>query len=352
MERMNGKRDALLFEGLVKSVNKILIVSHMNPDGDAVGSTTALRNYLTGKGMEVRIALPNSYPEYLSFLDSNSDILIFSETPEETLAVIDSAELIIALDFNQISRIDDMGCHIMDSDSKKVLMDHHPMPQNELFDLVISDTDVSSTCELVYRYVYFAEGMDVNVRSVLPADVAESLYVGMMTDTNNFANSVNSHTFTMAAHLMRSGVDKERLQHLVFGGFSENRMRLMGHLLLNKMVVLKKYGMGFITLSAAEQRQFDYSDGDSEGFVNLPLNIKGVNVSALFTEKGDHTRVSLRSVDDFSVNKFSRLHFNGGGHERASGGRLTIPFEDIPRYLEDALVSSFDECKGAGKSDL
>jgi phosphoesterase RecJ-like protein len=349
---MNGKRDALLFEGLVKGVNKILIVSHMNPDGDAVGSTTALRNYLTGKGMNVRIALPNAYPDYLSFLDTNSDILIFSESPEATLEVIDSAELIIALDFNQINRIDEMGCHIMDSDARKVLMDHHPMPQNELFELVISDTDVSSTCELVYRYVYFSEGMDVNAKSVLPSDVAESLYVGMMTDTNNFANSVNSHTFAMAAHLMRSGVDKERLQHLVFGGFSENRMRLMGHLLLNKMVVLDKYGVGYITLSAAEQKQFDFNNGDSEGFVNLPLNIKGVNVSALFTEKSDHARVSLRSVDDFSVNLFSRLHFNGGGHERAAGGRLTIPFEDIPGYLEKALEASFEECKGAGKADM
>lgn len=352
MERMNGKRDALLFEGLVNSVNKILIVSHINPDGDAVGSTTALRNYLTGKGKSVRIALPNAYPDYLSFLDNNSDILIFSESPEETVKEIDSAELIVALDFNRISRVDEMECHIMDSDARKALMDHHPMPQNELFDLVISDTDVSSTCELVYRYVFFAEGMDTNTGGVLPSDVAESLYVGMMTDTNNFSNSVNSHTFAMAAHLMRSGVDKERLQHLVFGGFSENRMRLMGHLLLNKMVVLEKYGVGFITLSAEEQEKFGYSNGDSEGFVNLPLNIKGVNVSALFTEKDDHTRVSLRSVDDFSVNMFSRLHFNGGGHERAAGGRLTIPFEDIPEYLEKALVCSYDKCKGAGKSDL
>jgi phosphoesterase RecJ-like protein len=185
---------------------------------------------------------------------------------------------------------------------------------------------------------------DGDTEIAIAPDVARSLYVGMMTDTNNFSNSVNSGTFVMASKLMEAGIDKDMLQHLVFGGFSESRMRLLGHMLLNKMVIISKFGAGYITLSLQEQNQYNFSEGDSEGFVNLPLNIKGVNISALFTEKEDHIRVSLRSTNDFSVNRLSRMYFNGGGHERAAGGKLYIPFSEVSEYFEKALESGFNDC--------
>ena len=331
---------AMSFESIVSKSTNIVIISHTNPDGDAVGSTTAMFNYLKNRGMNVKIVLPDKYPDYLSFLDKDGSVLFFSRDQGISLELIDKADLIIALDFNQLKRVSEMECHILDSSARKIMVDHHPLPDNDSFDLVISRTEVSSTCELLY---WLFLGMSTDI----PLDVAQSLYVGIMTDTNNFSNSVSWQTFHVASHLLKIGVDKEMLQHSVFGGFSEGRMRLMGHLLLNKMVVVEQYGAAYIALSREEQELFDFSEGDSEGFVNLPLNIKGVFVSALFTQKKDgNIRVSLRSVNDFSVNKLSRLHFNGGGHERAAGGRLEIPFESVGSYFRQALEKSYDQCNG------
>ncbi|PKO96446.1 MAG: DHH family phosphoesterase [Bacteroidetes bacterium HGW-Bacteroidetes-7] len=342
-------KEAKQFFDRVQNSSRILLISHSNPDGDAIGSVTGLRNYLRFKGINSEIAVPNSYPEYLSFLDENKEIKIFCNNPKESIEFADKADLIIALDFNQLSRVDELEKHVLDSNAFKVLIDHHPMPEVESFNLVISNPEVSSTAELIFWILMTLEAENCgkvihNCKGVLSADVARSLYVGMMTDTNNFSNSVNSATFLMASILMESGVDKDMLQHLVFGGFSELRMRLLGHMLLNKMVIVGSYGAGYICLSAEEQMKYNFSEGDSEGFVNLPLNIKGINISALFTEREDHIRVSLRSTNDFSVNRLSRLHFNGGGHERAAGGKLYIPFVEVADYFEQSLAVSFDEC--------
>ncbi|PKO99187.1 MAG: DHH family phosphoesterase [Bacteroidetes bacterium HGW-Bacteroidetes-8] len=343
---MNGYINALEAEGfkaLIDSSRNILIISHTNPDGDAVGSVVAMRNYLQSKGVFSTIVLPNDYPDYLEFLDDREKILIYKKDPQKIINLADSSDLIIALDFNQLQRVDELEAHILDSGAKRVLIDHHPSPDCDNFNLIISNTDVSSTCELLYWLILTLE----EEVSKIDTSVATPLYVGMMTDTNNFSNSVNSATFKMASDILSTGVDKESLQHKVFGGFSQKRMRLMGHILLNKMVIIEKFGAGYITISKEEQKLYDFSEGDAEGFVNLPLNIKEVNISALFTERDGQIRVSLRSVDDFSVNKFSRLHFNGGGHERAAGGKLFINFDEVGSFFERALEQSFQKCKGA-----
>lgn len=319
------------------NASNVLIVSHSNPDGDAVGSVCAMYGYLKNRGVKCSVALPDTYPDYLSFLDPHREIYLYSEEPLVVENLFSAADLIIGLDFNQLSRVGGMAAVFERSTARKVLIDHHPNPNNESFNLVFSDTEVSSTSELLYWILNALEGG----YSSLSGGTANALYTGMMTDTNNFANSVNSNTFTMASHLLSLGVDKEWLQHSVFGGFSEKRMRLMGHILLNKMVILEEFSAGYITLSLEEQREFEFSEGDSEGFVNLPLNIKGVNISALFTERPDQIRVSLRSVNNFSVNRLSQSCFNGGGHERAAGGKLFIPLSQVPEYFEKCIRNGY-----------
>jgi phosphoesterase RecJ-like protein len=327
----------------IKCSSDILLISHSNPDGDAIGSVTGLKNFLKSRGINSVIVVPNTYPDYLSFLDEDKEIVVYSLERDRAIELADKADLIIALDFNQLSRVDELEKHVLDSEAFKILIDHHPMPDTETFDLVISDTEVSSTAELLF-WLLLSVQKNKGKSEMLSQETAKSLYVGMMTDTNNFSNSVSSGTFMMASILLESGVDKDMLQHLVFGGFSEERMRLLGHMLLNKMVILDRFGAGYITLSLEEQKRYNFSEGDAEGFVNLPLNIKGVNISALFTQKDDHVRVSLRSTNDFSVNRLSRMHFNGGGHERAAGGKLFIPFDQVSDYFESKLEESFDEC--------
>jgi len=323
---------------LISSARKILIISHTNPDGDAMGSVTAMKHFLASKKIDSLIVVPNCYPEYLGFLDEDKDIQIYKTQKTIVDQYLADCDLIIALDFNQLKRVDDLEKILRSSDARKILIDHHPDPENDYFDLVISTTEISSTCELLYWSLISVES-SANRENPTKIDIktASSLYVGLMTDTNNFSNSVFGTTFQMASDLLMLGIDKEKLQHYVFGGFTESRMRLLGYLLQKKMVILPELEAGYIVLTKEEQKQFDFAEGDSEGFVNMPLNIRGVSVSALFTESTDNIRVSLRSIDDFSVNDMAKNFFNGGGHERASGGKLFMSVDKVPEYFVESL---------------
>ena len=328
------RNSAIDFLNAVKVASSVAIVTHTNPDGDALGSVIALKSYLSYKGFRSRIVVPNPYPKNLKFLDRESEVVIHSWRKDTAERVMKSADLIIALDFNQLKRIDDLEPLVRNSHAKKILVDHHPQPEKEAFDIVVSNTEVSSTCELLFWLIREMEGGSIGA---IPDISAQSLYVGMMTDTNNFSNSVEAGTFLMSYELLLHGVDKETLQLKVFAGFTEERMRLMGHSLLNKMKILPELGAGYIVLTKDELERFRFVEGDTEGFVNMPLNIYGVTISALFTEKEEHVRVSLRSSDSFSVNQFSRKYFNGAGHERAAGGRLYMPVEEVGNYFEESL---------------
>lgn len=323
---------------IISSSGQILIIAHTNPDGDAMGSVTALKHFLSSKKINSRIVVPNNYPDFLGFLDADKNILIYKNDKTVVDTYIAGCDLIVALDFNQLKRVDDLESRIRESRARKILIDHHPSPEEEPFDLVISTTETSSTCELLYWLLIAVDKLiDKDNPAKLTPDTAGSLYVGLMTDTNNFSNSVMSTTFRMASDLLSLGVDKEKLQHYVFGGFTESRMRLLGYLLQKKMVILPEMGAGYIILTKKEQDEFEFSEGDSEGFVNMPLNIRGVTISGFFTESEGHIRVSLRSIDDFSVNDLAKRFFNGGGHERAAGGKLFIPISEVPEYFEKSI---------------
>lgn len=329
-------KQAEKFAQMVKDADNILIVGHVNPDGDCIGSTTAMRGYLR-KHKKVRIAVPTKYPEFLTFLDPENEILIYRRNIEGVKAAVDEADLIICMDFNRLYRIEELGELVRASGARKILIDHHPDPE-DFADLTISETEVSSASELTYWLLKMSGLGEISV------SVLNSLYTGMMTDSNNFSNSVYPSTFQMASELIAAGVDKEKIQFNVLNSYSENRMRLMGHALLNEMTVYPEFGCAFISLSKEILEKYDFQDGDTEGFVNLPLLIKGIEVSGFFREGDDYIRVSLRSrTDKFSVNDFSHKYFNGGGHERAAGGRLYMPIEDVKSHFEKAIK---EYCKG------
>ena len=315
---------------IVMSGGNILIVSHINPDGDAVGSVTAMSGFLSSHGVSSTIILPCEYPSYLSFLDEEGKIIIYGKERKRADALIAEADLIVVLDLNRLDRLERMAKAVKASPARKVLIDHHPQPETDIFEHLVSNVELSSTCEILF-WLFRSTG------ERFPVNIAQSLYVGMITDTNNFSNSVLSSTFRMAAELLDMGVDKEKLQHLVFGDFSEDRMRLMGNMLRDKMVVLPEYRAAYMVLSLEDQRKYNFKDGDSEGFVNMPLNIKDIDVSALFTEKRDHIRVSMRSRSEFSVNEFTKRYFDGGGHEKAAGGTLVISLDKVSGYFEDKI---------------
>lgn len=313
-----------------------VIVGHFNPDGDSVGSVTGMKSYLEACGKRCTVVLPSSYPEYLSFLDVDKDYIIYTHDKERAEKVFQSCDLIIGLDFNNLGRVEGVKDLFAGSKARKILIDHHPSPEISSFDLVCSTVDTSSTCELLF-YILMETSLIDNDIEKMPFACAQALATGMLTDTNNFKNSAISSTYNMASLVIKRGVSLDDLGKKVFGSYSESRMRLMGEMLRDQMVVIRELGAAYMVLSKKIQEEYNYLQGDSEGFVNLPLLIDGVEVSALFTEGDDYIRVSLRSQGEVSVNALSRAYFNGGGHQRASGGRLYIPVDEVPEYFERSL---------------
>lgn len=328
-------------ESILKGCKHAVMVGHFNPDGDSIGSVTAFYHYLTSRNIPSSIVIPNKYPQYLSFLDvEDNPIIIYFENKGEALKTLEEADVIICLDFNKLARTEWLQETILKSPAKKILIDHHPFPEGEPFDVVVSTTDTSSACELLYWTLLAMPDVQGDA-SNLTMECATSLYVGMMTDTNNFSNSVIPSTFTMASELIKRGVDKNAVQENVFNCYSQGRMRLMGHLLKDNLHIIPECNAAFITLSAKEKKEYDFELGDSEGFVNLPLSIKKIKMSAIFAEIEEAPvptiRVSLRSKGDWDVNRFAQLYCNGGGHVNASGGRLYMPFEEVSEFFVKSL---------------
>ena len=339
--------DTVQLEAFLAGARDIVLIGHFNPDGDAVGSVTAAWHYLRSRGKHPHILLPSPYPESMAFLEPDEEkILICEQDLAEARRLVAEADLLICLDLNRLARTEYLEADILAAQAKKVLIDHHIAAELDRFDLAFSTIDVSSTCELLYQ-ILLAMPDIAGDPARIPLRCAESLYVGMMTDTNNFSNSVFPGTFEMAARLIARGVNKDRMQEKVLSCYSVSRTRLMGHMIKDKMVILPRHKAAYMLLSNEEKKQYHFIPGDSEGFVNLPLAIADVEISALFTENdaGAYVRVSLRSKSRVNVNRLAVRFFNGGGHRNASGGRLYIPLDEVPAYFEKALDDYSDEEK-------
>ena len=334
--------DVSKLERIVSAARKAVVVSHHSPDGDAVGSTVVCGLYLAQRGVEVTLVLPGAMPDNLHFLSpAEHPVLIYEDSPVPIDAAIAEADTIICLDFSGLSRTEQLEKPLRESRAVKVLVDHHASQETEPFAEVIATREVSSASELLFWILMQMSDVAGDAKR-LPICCLEALYTGMMTDTNNFANSVFPSTFEMASALIAAGVDKARLYQQIFNVFSESRMRLMGYLLKDKMTLVPEYGAAFMVLSEAEKQSYDYRPGDSEGFVNLPLSIASVRISALFTETPEgYIRVSLRSKIGTDVNVLARDYFNGGGHVNAAGGRLHIPVNEVAAYFLDSLQKHF-----------
>ena len=327
------------FCGMLLPAKKIAIVGHHNPDGDCIGSLTGMKAWLDslfrGKGpVEVSTLVPNHIPYYLMFMDGADSVVLYSDNPDKATSILEEADTIICMDLNDLARTEEMADIIRKSAARKILIDHHPFPE-KFADLAVSETEVSSASELAWWLICEAS---LKTGTEIPVECKASLYTGMMTDTNNFCNSVFPSTFLMASQIADAGIDREKIQMEIMNSFSEERMRLMGLMLKDKMTVYPDLKAAVLVLDQETKDKYNYRDGDSEGFVNLPLKIKDIEISALFTQGNGYIKVSLRSKGAVSVNRLCRLFFNGGGHERAAGGRLyDKPIEEVADYFEKSL---------------
>lgn len=316
----------------INKATRIVIIPHHNPDGDAIGSALGVFNLLKGFGKIPQVISPNDFPEFLDWLPGREDVIVAYRKKELAQSLIQQADLLIMTDFNCPTRIKGIEEWVLESKAKKILIDHHPEPK-EFTDLTFSDISVSSTAELLYEF-FLGAGLE----RFIDHDVSACLFTGIMTDTGSFSyNSSNPRTYEVVGALLKQGIDKDKIHSMVFNNFSARRMQLLGYCLHEKFVVLPEYNTGYISITLEELKQFDFQPGDTEGFVNYPLSVKGIIFSAIFIEKKDQVKASFRSKGNFAANQFSAKHFNGGGHRNAAGGECDLDMESCLKHFTELL---------------
>jgi bifunctional oligoribonuclease and PAP phosphatase NrnA len=302
-------------EELKKYSGKIVITTHHKPDGDAMGSSLGLHLYLKAAGISSLVITPTDYADFLHWLPANDDVIIYTDNLEVCDAHIAQASYIFCLDFNALGRINEMGEKVAQSSAKKVLIDHHQDPQ-PFDDERFVEIGASSTCELIYKYIH--QHLDP---SLMSKEMGECLYTGMITDTGSFRfSSTTSDTIRAAAHLMDLGVEPAKIYNQLFDQNRLDRLQLLGYFLANKIEVIEEGKVALAHLTQQELENYNVKTGDTEGFVNYGLSIKGVQMSALIIDRGYLVKMSFRSIDTFPCNEFSADFFNGGGHKNAAGG--------------------------------
>jgi len=330
-----------IMEAMERS-EKIVITTHLSPDGDALGSTLALYHFLKGRGKQVRIIVPNSFPYFLKWMKGANEVEIYEYNPSAANHILQGAELIFALDYNIPKRAGEMGPILESSPATKILIDHHLFP-GEIFDIVVSHPEISSTSELIFRLLFQAGSYDE-----LTQAEAECIYCGMMTDTGGFTyNSSDPEIFEIISLLLRKKIDKDAIYSHVFHNYSEARFRLLGFTLSQRMEIYPDLHAALIYLSKDDQAQFRFSKGDTEGFVNYPLSIKDIIFSTFIREDEGLIKLSFRSQLSFPCNEFAAEFFNGGGHLNASGGEHYGTFEEALRIYAEGLRSYEKKLKEA-----
>ena len=324
---------------LTASASKVCTVCHVHPDGDALGSSAAVYHYLSSLGKEVAILLPDAQPPSLDFTLAGTR---YTSNPAEAALALQQADLLICLDFNTFSRTEALQDACRSFKGPKVLIDHHEDPETHDFDLCFSRTDVSSTCELLYTIMLQMPGVDGKAGN-LPLQTLNALMTGMTTDTNNFANSVWPGTLVMASDLLAAGADRNGILLRLYSSGREERIRAMGDVLRNQLTVTPE-GAAVVVLTKDILDTYNLLEGETEGFVNIPLEIGKVRLSAFVKQENDSLfRVSLRSKAGISARRLAVDVFHGGGHEQAAGGRIFIPSDiqdpqDAKAYVTSAAA--------------
>jgi len=322
------------FSDLKKVVSKaknISILTHVSPDGDAMGSSLGLFHYLKNKNKNVKVIVPNSFPGFLEWLPASKQIIVFEGGEEKARKQISKSDLIFILDFNNYSRLEKLAELLNTSKAPKILIDHHREPDT-CFEYYFHDEHASSTAELVYDFICGTDS-----KNKIDKNTATCLHTGIMTDTGSFRfPSTSEKTFRVTADLIKAGANNSEIYNKIYDDYTEQRLKLLGHC-LEKLVFLHDYNAAFIALSDEDLKRFDYKKGDTEGIVNYALSVRGIKFSAFFSEKDGSVKISFRSKGKFDVNKFARAHFNGGGHINAAGGISKLSLQQTVENFLNAL---------------
>lgn len=322
---------------LLSQPSKILILTHFNPDGDALGSSLGLKLYLEKLGHQVKSLLPSTGPPYYNWLPSIDSCEVYTDKEKSRFEkYFQTYDAIFCLDFNHTSRVNGFSMMLSESHAAKILIDHHEEPSDE-FDYNYSYPGTSSTCELIYEFI-----LKYTSKSDLDRDIATCLYTGLITDTGGFQfSSTHATTHLMAANLIDLGIQPNEIFNNCFNNFSLNRLKLFGHCIASNMKIFENKNLAILWIDKKTKKMFDIQDGDTEGLVNYPLKVMNIQASVLFKEDYDKIRISFRSKDDTDVNQIARQYFQGGGHKNAAGGMSKSSLKDTIAYFESIVDIAF-----------
>lgn len=333
---MFTKKNLNKLKEILKEKNlKIMIVPHVSPDGDAMGSTLGFYHFLKNLGHEPFILSPNSYPYYLEWLPEIERTYVVNQLEETILHnLFLGLDLIACLDFNAINRAEGISDKILSSKVPILMVDHHETP--ELFaDIIFHDNDASSTCEMVYRLIE-----TLNLLGYINFECAKCLYTGIVTDTGCFRYSISERVHEIAGKLIYKNIEPVKIHHLLFNNSSEERLRFLGHMLKERLVVYKDLRFAYFKQTLEDEKKFQLSDGDSEGIVNFALSIKGIDLACYMTEKEEYTKFSFRSIGEVPAIYFAK-HFGGGGHHNAAGAKsLHLSVDDAESQLIELVKNN------------
>jgi len=318
-------------KSVLQNSKNIVITVHRSPDGDALGSALALSNILTQLSHKVTVISPNSYASFLSWMNGNDDILIYKDNEKESIKATINADIIFILDFNHLSRLGDYSKVVMESKAYKIMIDHHQDPDLAIADVIISDSNSSSTCQLLYNVID-----DLGFKKLINKDIAECLYAGIITDTGSFKfSSTTSETHMIVSQLIDFGADNSKIHDLIYDTFTPDRINLLGYCLNKKMKIFKNYNSAVISLNDDDLKRFNFKKGDTEGVVNYALSVKDIIFAVFIVEKEGVVKLSLRSKGKFKVNEIAKKYFSGGGHLNAAGGISNLSVVETEQKVID-----------------
>lgn len=323
-------------KALLALPKKIVITTHQKPDGDAMGSSLALYNYLVAKEHHVRVVTPTDYPSYFRWLPNCEEVWNYEENPTLSNALVYEADIVFCLDFNDLSRIEPFHHAFEQSQAKIVLIDHHLYPK-DFAHFVLHDVKACSTCELIFRFLYLLD----NPNS-LTKEVATCIYTGILTDTGSFSNgATNKNAFEITAKLLDFGLNIIEVQENLNQNGREEKLRFIGNALSRKLTVREDLGIAYIVVDRKDAYRYNLQNGDTEGLVNYPLSIAKIKVAILIKQEAKMIKLSFRSKQNISVEEICRTHFEGGGHKNASGGKSFLSLEETI----DKIISIFESEK-------
>ncbi len=319
-------------KALLSKPKNIVIITHWSPDGDAMGSSLGLYNYLIQLDHKVNVITPNDYPSFLFWLPGNKKVTDFSKNTKSGKSLLAKADIIFCLDFNSLKRIDMVGNEVAKSSAVKFMIDHHQQP-DDFADYMLHNVQACSTCELVFEFMQL-----MGHKKLMNKDIGNCLYTGIMTDTGSFRfPSTTAKTHYIVASLIEAGAENAEIHNRIYDGNSEGKLKLLGFSLSEKLVVLKEFKTAFFHLTESELLKYNYQKGDTEGVVNYALSIEGIRFAAFLVERDGIVKISFRSRGSFDVNMFARKHFSGGGHKNAAGGMSALGLKKTIQMFETLL---------------